>query len=152
MQKIERVIEINATPDAVWDVLTDPTYLPKLYPDALGTEIDPPGRSFVGQKYKTVGRVGRRKVVVLSEVTALEPKTKLVTNSRQGGIFKSFQQTVTMQPEGKGARVKMIFEYEYSLPLVGRVLNTILVERLIRDNMNAYAAHLREICELLPLA
>jgi carbon monoxide dehydrogenase subunit G len=151
MQKIEHIIEITASPDAVWEILTDSSYLPKLYPDALSTQVDPPGRSHVGQMYTTLSRVGRRKVEVLSELTQLEPKSKLVTRSRQGGIFKFFEQSVTMQPSGSGTRVRMTFEYEYAMGLVGKVLNAVLIERLLRDNLDAYAANLKEICELLPM-
>jgi hypothetical protein len=45
----------------------------------------------------------------------------------------------------------MTFEYEYAMGLVGKVLNAVLIERLLRDNLNAYAANLKEICELLPM-
>lgn len=148
MQTVEHIIEIAAHPDVVWGVLTDPSYLPKLYPDALSTQIDPPGRSFVGQRYTTVGRVGRRRVTILSEVVELEPGKRLVTNSRQGSIFKSFRQVVTMAPAGKGTKVRMTFDYEYTIGIVGKVLNAVLIERLVRDNMRAYSRHLREICEL----
>ena len=50
-----------------------------------------------------------------------------------------------------GTRLKMVFNYDYSVPLVGKVLNLVLVERLLKDNMNSYIEHVRELSELTPL-
>ncbi len=57
---LETVVEIHAPVAAVWNVLTDSSYTPKLYPDILTSAVDPPGPSVVGQKTHLVGRGPRR--------------------------------------------------------------------------------------------
>ena len=151
MTKLESVVTIEATTDAVWDVLTDTSYIVKLFRDAVAVKVDPPGRSFVGQKYDLIGKVGRRRIEIFLQVTELEPKTKVVTTHTPGGLFKSFRQHTILHP-GPGVTVaQTTFEYELSLGYVGKVLNPLVLERLVRDNLKSYAHNLKEISELLPL-
>jgi carbon monoxide dehydrogenase subunit G len=151
MTKVQSVVEIEAPIDTVWDVLTDTAYIVKLFRDAVGVKVDPPGRSFVGQKYHIIGKVGRRRIEIFLQVAELVPKSKVVTVHTPGGLFKSFEQETLLHP-GPGATVaKTTFEYELSLGYLGRVLNQILVERLVRDNLRSYSNTLKELSELLPL-
>jgi hypothetical protein len=151
MPKVESVVEIDAPTDKVWDILTDTAYIVKLFRDAVGVTVDPPGRSFVGQKYHLIGKVGRRRIEIFLQVAELVPKTKVVTTQSPGGLFKSFRQETLLRP-GAGVTVaKTTFEYELSLGYIGRVLNRILVERLVGDNLTSYSGTLKELSELLPL-
>ena len=151
MTKVQSVVEIDAPIDTIWDVLTDTSYIVKLFRDAVAVKVDPPGRSFVGQKYHLIGKVGRRRIEIFLQVSELVAKSKVVTVHTPGGLFKSFQQETLLHP-GVGATVaKTTFEYELSLGYVGKVLNQILVERLVRDNLTSYSNTLKELSELLPL-
>ena len=137
--------------DVVWDVLTDTAYIVKLFRDAVMVTVDPPGRSFVGQKYHLIGKAGRRKVDILLQVTELIPKNTIVTRQRPGGLFKSFQQMTFLEHDSGMTRARTFFDYELSIGYIGRALNVILVERLVRDNLTSYSSTLKELSELLPL-
>ncbi len=151
MPRIHSVTEIDASPQAVYEVLTNTAYIIKIFRDAISVDVDPPGRSVVGQKYHMVGKAGRRKFDINLEVTELVPDKKVVTMQRPGGIFNSFWQCTTLEPRGGKTEAKTIFEYELSLGYIGRALNVILVKRLISENLEAYSKMVKELSELIPL-
>jgi hypothetical protein len=151
MTRIESVVEIDAPMDVVWDILTDSSYIVKLFRDAVMVTAEPPGRSKVGQKYHLIGKAGRRRVEFFLEVTELVPKTTVVTRQRPGGLFKSFMQRTDLSHSAGMTRSHTVFEYEIALGYIGKALNAILVERLVRDNLTSYSATLKDLSELLPL-
>jgi hypothetical protein len=151
LEKIQSVVEIAATPEVVYDTLTNTSYIIKIFRDAVSVDIDPPGRSVVGQRYHLVGKAGRRKIDINLEVVELVPNSKVVTAQRPGGIFNSFRQTTILEARGGMTEARTTFEYELSLGYIGKVLNAILVERLIRENLEAYSTAVKELSELLPL-
>ena len=42
MPRVQVTLLVDARPEAVWEVLTDPNYVPKLYPDILNVVVEPP--------------------------------------------------------------------------------------------------------------
>jgi carbon monoxide dehydrogenase subunit G len=151
VEKIQSVVEIAATPEAVFDVLTNPAYITKIIPDAISAEVDPPGRSAVGQRCHLVAKAERRKIDIFWEVIEVIPNRKVVSIQRPGGIFNSFWQATTLEPRGGKTEAKTIFEYELSLGYIGKVLNVVLAEKLISENLAAYSSMVKELSELIPL-
>ena len=148
---LRSVVEISATPKQVYDVLTNTSYIIKIFRDAVSVEVDPPGRSVLGQKYHLVSAAGRRKIDIFLEVTELVPDQKVVTTQRPGGLFKSFRQCTTLLERPGGTVAETTFEYELSLGYIGRVLNSVLVEKLIRENLSSYSTAVKSLAELVPL-
>lgn len=151
MTRIESVVEIEAPVSAVWDILTDTSYIVKLFRDAVSVTADPPGRSVLGQKYHLTGKAGRRRVEFFLEVVELVPQSTVVTRQRPGGLFKTFMQKTVLEDKAGRTRAHTVFDYELALGYMGKVLNVVLVERLVRDNLTAYSHTLKEFSELLPL-
>lgn len=137
--------------EVVWEVLTDTSYIVKLFRDAVMVTADPPGRSQVGQKYHLVGKAGRRRVEFFLEVTELVPESVVVTRQLPGGLFKRFMQKTVLEADAGMTRAVTVFDYELSLSYIGKALNIILVERLVKDNLISYSNTLKELSELLPL-
>jgi carbon monoxide dehydrogenase subunit G len=152
MEHVEQTVDISAKAEEVWEIISDPVQIVKLIPDVLSIEADPPGHSAVGQRTRTVVKVGRRKMVLESEVTRVERLKVFTTRNKEDRLFKRFEQVVTIQETQGGTRVKIAFDYDYAVGIVGKILNSVLVERSLRDNLKAYAAHLKEFAELEPLA
>jgi carbon monoxide dehydrogenase subunit G len=149
--KLELVTDVNAPVKKVWDVLTDSSYVPKLYTNVLTVEVNPPGRSAVGQKFRVLGRAGKRRLEIFGVTTEVVREKRVATRNRPGGFFKSFQFVAVLHPMGNSTEVVTSFDYALNMGYIGRVLNTVLLERLVADNLKAYSANLKEICELLPL-
>lgn len=148
---LRSVIEIDAPPATVYDVLTNTAYIIKIFRDAVSVEIDPPGRSVVGQKYHLLAKAGRRKIDIYLEVVELVPNKKVVTVQRPGGIFNAFQQVTTLEERGGKTEARTTFDYDLSLGYIGVILNAVVVEKLIRENLESYSSTIKELSELIPL-
>lgn len=151
MTKVQKVSLVNAPVSSVWSVLMDPAYTPKLYPDVISLEMNPPGPAAVGQTFHTLIKVGRRKIEIFAETVEVETEEKVVVRGRPGGLFESFERVVLLEPKGSDTLVRANFEFELSMGYLGNVFNPLVVERLVKDNLKSYAANLKNISELLPL-
>ncbi len=148
MPTVEQTVDISASPETVWSIVADPSYIPKLVPDIISNEVDPPGMATVGQKGHTVGKIGGRKVEIFTETTEVQPNRKLVFAQRPGGLFKSFSVALTLEPSKKGTRATQQFRYEPSLGYLGKVLSSLVVNRSVRKNAKAFLTNAKEIAEL----
>ena len=149
---VESITEVDAPVATVWDVLTNPAYTPKIYPDILFSTAEPSGPSVVGQKVHLVGKVGRRKLELFAEVMEVVKEKKLVTVNKPGRIFRSYKSIFLLEPRAKGTIVRAKFDYELNLGGLGKVFNVIVLERLMKDNMKGFSKNLKEICELIPVS
>jgi carbon monoxide dehydrogenase subunit G len=149
--RVEKLIEIDAPTGTIWAVLTDPSYLPKLYPDIVTVEANPPGRTVRGQNCTLIGRVGTSKIRVAIQFTTVDPEVRLVSKSIPGGLFASFEHTITLEPMGPRTMTNARFDYSLSPQYLEKVPDAKLLEHVVEDNLRIYIRNLKEICELLPL-
>jgi carbon monoxide dehydrogenase subunit G len=149
--RVEKLIEIDAPSRTIWAVLTDPSYLPKLYPDIVTVEADPPGRTAPGQICTLTGRVGTSKIKVAVQFTTVNPEVRLVSKGVPGGLFASFEHTITLEPMGPRTMTNATFDYSLSPQYLEKVPDPMLLEHVVEDNLRIYIRNLKEICELLPL-
>lgn len=145
------VTEVHSSTDTIWSVLMDATYIPKLYPDVLTCTVDPPGPNTVGQKFHITGKAGRRRLEIFAKTVEIVEGKRVVTTQAPGGMFKSFESEIVLDPKTGVTNVLTSFEYELSMGYLGKVFNMVLLERLVTDNLKAYSKNLKEICELMPL-
>jgi carbon monoxide dehydrogenase subunit G len=143
--------DVHAPPSAVWEVLMDPDYVPKLYPDVVSVVADPPGRTVVGQRFHITGKAGRRRLEIFAESVELVTEKKAVTRNLPGGLFTSFESIVLLEAKGANTIVRVTFQYELSMGYLGKVFNLLLLERLVKDNLKSYTHNLKDICELTPV-
>jgi len=148
MPTVERRVDIAASPQTVWGILSDPSLITKLVPDILTNEVNPPGMATLGQKAHAVGKIAGRKVEFFTEVTEVQPTKKIVFSNRPGGLFKSFQSATTLEPSKKGTRATTVNTFEASLGYLGKVLTILVVNRSVKKNSDAYLSNLKEIAEL----
>jgi uncharacterized membrane protein len=151
MTRVEDTVEVDAPSGTIWNVLTDPSYLPKLYAYILTVESDPPGRTVHGQRCSLVGRIGTRKIKIIIQFTAVDLERRLVSRHVPGALFGSFEHIVTLTPDAMRTQVKTEFEYSLSPEYVQKVPDAAMLERMVNESFRAYARNLKEICELLPL-
>jgi uncharacterized protein YndB with AHSA1/START domain len=148
---IEQTVDIAAPLETVWNIVADPTLLPKLVPDIISNESEPSGMAAVGQKGHAVGKIGGRRTEFFSEVSEVIPNKKIVISQRPGGLFKTFSSTVTLEPSKKGTRASQEFRYEPSMGYLGKALSTLLVNRSINKNAKAFLVNVKELAELREL-
>ena len=117
MKSFEATVQIDASPDAIWSVLTDATGYPSWDSGVVRVE----GRIAPGEKIKVVSAVnpGRAFPAVVS---AFDPAQKMVwIGGMPLGLFRGVR-TFTLTPNGSGSTTFTMRE-EFSgplLPLIGR--------------------------------
>jgi len=151
LPKLEDTIEILSPPKTVWRVLSDPTYLPKLYNDAVTVQAEPPGSSAIGQTLKILARVAGVRVVVMARFTRVEKEKCLESRVVPGGLFSAFDHLVTLTVLGWGTEARVSFQYTVAPEYASKVPDMAVLERALNDNFRTYAKNLKDISELLPL-
>jgi uncharacterized protein YndB with AHSA1/START domain len=148
MPKIQRSIEIAASPETVWSIIADPSLIPKMYPDILTSVPDQPGMARVGMKVQFTGKVGGRKVHGSTETTEVEENKRLVVRQLPGGFLKTYVSTFTLEKTNKGTKVSSDVEYEAAAGYLGKALSVLAANRTIRNNILKSLTNLKEIAEL----
>jgi len=151
MTELEDAVEILSPPETVWKVLSEPTFLPKLYNDAVTVEVDPPGPAVAGQKIKILARVAGVRVVVTAKFTRVDDKSCLESKVVPGGLFSAFDHRVNLKVLGWGTEARIAFRYEVAPEYASKVPDLALLERALSENFKTYSKNLKDISELLPL-
>ena len=151
MTRVEDVIEIDASTSSIWKVLVDPSYIPKLFPDIITAEMDPPGMITRNSRAKVYGRIGKIRFEIFLEFPRLDTEVCLESRQLPGGLFSLFSQRVTLEPIGLETRVRSSFEYDFVPEYAAGVTDLASLDRTVTNNLHAYMHNLKEICELLPL-
>jgi len=151
MTHLEGSILVDSPRWSVWEVMTDPSYLPKLYMDAITVELDPPGRVVLGQKCKILGKIGNIRVEVPIQFTRVDKEACLASKSIPGGLFTIWDQTINIRANGLRTNAQASFEYELSPAYAPKVADAETMARVVSDNLLGYLPRLKEICELLSM-
>jgi carbon monoxide dehydrogenase subunit G len=141
---------IAAKPETVWEVLDNPYYTPKLYPDFLSIKVEPEGRASVGQKRTSTARAGNKLFEIKTKVAELIPSKKFVLVQREGGAFTVFKEVLELTPSGNGTQVVASFEFSISQNYF-QGMNIVALESAARTNLESFLKNLKELAELKPL-
>jgi len=145
---IEKTFEIRASPEEIWSIIADRQGIPKLQPNVMEVEVDPPGLASVGQKFTFTYRIWRRKVKVFGEHVEVIPLKMLKSKQLPQGMFKGFEDTMTLEGFDHRTRVTTILNYQLGLGALGRFLGVLFVNRAIRKDAANYWRNVRRLAEL----
>lgn len=151
MRTVRENIIVDATPERIWDILVDPYYTPKLFPDILNMKADPPGRVVIGQKRTLSGRAGRRLVEFHTEVSNMEPGRRFEIVGRPGGALEQFEQTIELVPVGGKTQIRAVFTFKVSESYFGPEFDIPTLEQMVIRNEHVYLENLKQLSELTPL-
>jgi hypothetical protein len=152
LTRIEQDIEILAPIKSVWRILSDASYIPKLYSDAIGISLEPPGPVRVKQKCTIYGEVGGIKVGSTIEYTQVEKDRCLASRAVPGGIFTRFDQVVTLAPGAWNTDAKILIDYEVAPGFASKVPDIGATQKILFESFRTYGRNLKELSELMPLA
>jgi hypothetical protein len=93
-------------------------------------------------------KVGGRRNEGVFETTEVVPNERLTVKETKGGLLKKYESTTTLSPLRKGTKVTTKVDYEVAAGFLGRVLSLALVNRTVRNNVNASIRNLKELAEL----
>ena len=109
--KVEDAFEIDAPRWTIWKVLIDPSYIPKLFPEIITAEMEPPGEITAGSRTKVYGKIGKIRFEIYLEFPRVENEVCLMSRQLPGGLFQLFSQAVFLEAVGMQTRVKTSFEF-----------------------------------------
>ncbi len=138
--KAEDAFEIDSPRWTVWKVLVDPSYIPKLFPEIITVEMDPPGEIRVGSKAKVYGKIGKIRFEIHLEFPRVDTEACLMSRQLPGGLFRAFSQAVYLEAVGMTTRVRTSFEFALDPEYAAKVTDVSLFEQTVTNNLHAYRA------------
>jgi len=120
MRTVRETVLVEAKPESVWEVLMDPYYTPKLYPDMINITADPPGRAVVGQNRTLGGRAGRRLIEFKTQVSELVPNKLFAIKGRPGGALAPGTLSGSSVATGRGSLALIRVQPAGSRPMDAR--------------------------------
>jgi uncharacterized protein YndB with AHSA1/START domain len=106
VRRIETTVDIAASPERVWSVLSEVLLMPSWTDSITSVELDPPGPLAVGSRARIVQPKLSAATWVVTEVTAVRSFTWV---SKAMGADVTASHTIT--PTSDGASVTLAIEY-----------------------------------------
>jgi uncharacterized protein YndB with AHSA1/START domain len=151
MRTVRETVLVEAKPESVWEVLMDPYYTPKLYPDMINITADPPGRAVVGQNRTLGGRAGKRLIEFKTQVSELVPNKLFAIKGRPGGALEEFTEVVELAPLKRGTELKVTYVFKVSEDYFGPEFDLLTLEQMAVRNEEVYIKNLKALAELRPV-
>jgi hypothetical protein len=115
---VDRYIE--ATPEALYDLVADVTRTPELTADIVKVEwLDGATRAVVGARFKATNKAGRGPAWSNKPVITVADRGREIAWSRTEAIGGTLEWRYRFEPEGTGTRVTESYEVTKPLPLIG---------------------------------
>lgn len=136
MKKITRTIDIKASPQRVYDFLTQPTNLPSIWPNMVSVSnvvARPGGAHDFDWVYKMAGIHLKGHAETLEAIPG-----KLARIRNESGIKSTFLWTYEGL-NGTGMRLTLAVEYDIPTPIIGKIAEALLVKLNERDADNMLA-------------
>lgn len=143
MTTLERSIMINASPEAIDTISTDPSRLPEWYAGIQEAKSDgtyPQVGGTVESVYKAVG------ISFKIKMTSEEYVQGQSLQARMEGMISGTNRW-TYQPEGDGTRITATFEYEMPGGGLGQAVNKLMVEKMNTENLEKSLENLKTLVE-----
>ena len=145
MAHIERTIEIEAPPAAVFALLTDLSRLPDWSTTSDAVESAPEAPLAVGDTFRqTIRLVGRSLTTDWRVVELVRPDRIAYEATAEGGRLRMEQD---VRIAGSGSRVELDLEYELPGGLIGELLDRSYVERRLEREADHSLQNLKELLE-----
>ena len=148
MPTLEKSIDVAAPPEVVWNVVADPSFVPKLYPHIIAVT---PGHSriaTVGKSVTITAKIAGRKMLASLVATEVVPNKKFSYKHLPDGFLDKYVCSITLELTKKGTRLTESVEYEAHAGYLGKAVSAIVVNRLVKENVLESLKNLKEIAEL----
>jgi uncharacterized protein YndB with AHSA1/START domain len=148
MPSMEKSVEIAAPPEVVWSIVADPSFVPKLYPHVIAVT---PGHSriaTVGKSVTITAKVAGRKMLASLVATEVVPNSRFSYKHLPDGFLDKYLCSIVLVPTKKGTKLTESVEYEAHAGYLGKTVSTLVVHRLVKQNVLESLKNLKEIAEL----
>lgn len=132
---------IQATPEAIFQAVTDIANLPETNPEIVSVEILSTTRSGPGVRFRETRRMGRKELDTELEMTEYAPPTRARMISDQGGTI--WDTTFLIQPSPAGSKLEIRMDAR-AHRLLAKLMNPVLqglFRKGLRKHIDAVAAY-----------
>jgi carbon monoxide dehydrogenase subunit G len=145
--KLTKSIEIEASPEKVFDFVTDMEKLNEITKGFQEIEITSKGPIGVGTTGHIVGKAGGSQMELDMEITEFE-KNKKVSMRTIGASKLKAQMSDILEPTAKGTKLTRTSDYELPYSILGKIIDKLRVskdmeksmEKVLRDTKKALEA------------
>jgi uncharacterized protein YndB with AHSA1/START domain len=147
MAPITTTIEIDRPAEMVFAYATDPSRFSEWQKGVVDGAMDPPGTAKVGDRCRTIRRIGFANRAVTAEVVHVDPPSTW----RVRGVDGPIRAGVHVAVEALSAtRTSLSIAIDFKGHGIGRLLVPLIVERETRKEMPANLAALKQRLEAAP--
>jgi carbon monoxide dehydrogenase subunit G len=145
---MEKSIEVAASPDIVWNIVADPSFVPKLYPHVISVT---PGHSriaTVGKSVTITAKIAGRKMQASLVATEVVPNSRFSYKHLPDGFLDKYLCSIVLEPTKKGTKLTESVDYQAHSGYLGKKVSALVVHRLVKQNILESLKNLKEIAEL----
>lgn len=145
MTRIEKSIEIKATPKKVFNYLKKPEKQPEWMPRLEKNTITSEKKEGVGVTIHGTGSMGGKNMEWDWEVTEWE-ENKRIAWKFEPPPFKG-KGSFTLEPTDEGTRAILESEYEVPYSVLGKIFDKIKIRKEMEENLSTSLENLKNILE-----
>ena len=144
MATIHKTIDINVPAEKVFELLIDPKRFPEYAPGVASVEDIRQSEQHIGDSFRVTYSVLGLHFPMTFTATEYEQPTRLST--RFEGSMKGTW-TWLLEPRGNSTHITAALEYEMTGGILGKAINTVLVERMNEKNAERLLENLKLVSE-----
>lgn len=148
MPTLEKTIEIAAPPQTVWNIVADPSFVPKLYPHVVAVTPSHSRIATVGKSVTITAKVAGRKMLASLETTEVVPNKRFSYKHLPDGFLDKYLCTMVLEPSKKGTSLTETVDYEAHAGYLGKSISKVVAHRLVKENVLQSLKNIKEFAEL----
>ena len=148
MPSLEKSVEIAAPPEIVWNVVADPSFVPKLYPHIIAVSPAHSRIATVGKSVTITAKVAGRKMQASLEATEVVPNKKFSYKHLPDGFLDKYLCSIILEPTKKGTRLSESVDYQAHAGYLGKTMSALVMHRIVKQNVLESLKNIKEIAEL----
>jgi carbon monoxide dehydrogenase subunit G len=144
--KLTKSIEIEASPEKVFAFIIDMEKMNEINKGFTEFEYTSKGPIGVGTTMHYVGKAGGQQAEYDMEITEFE-KNKKVSMRTVGASKVKMQQSVTLEPTGKGTKATYIADYTMPYSILGKIVDKLRVQKDVEKSIENNQRNVKKALE-----
>ncbi len=146
MGKLINDITINASPDKIWNILTDLELLDKTDPTVKKATLISENKTGLNAKRKVLMQDGKNWFD--EKITVFKPNEELVYQLTDCSFpIKGLKHAYSFQKNGNQTKVQQVMEYTVKFGLIGLLLDKMMIRKQFNSGINKFLTGLKIYAE-----